>query len=327
MRTESVQPRERGRRCEDASPSKSASRKTQCACFFSFKLFGCVRVLAPLLLLISPTLSAAVPAQPDSLEQLAKDFWAWRAKYAPFTSDDVNRLERHGGMRDWSRSSIDQRRRDLAAFEARWKKLNPAQWPVPKQIDYKLIGSALSRVRWELEMNPRWKRDPNFYIDQTLTALAEALTIPAPYDETRSREILARIENIPSILKQGSENLENPPAPFATVATESLDTIRDRLRTMANALVGLTTLKPEELNAAADRAADALEKFQQQLRNELPRLPQQTALGRDAYIWLLRNIALVPFTPEELLAMGRQEWNRAVAFEAYEKNRNKDVPR
>ena len=24
--------------------------------------------------------------------------------------------------------------------------------------------------------------------------------------------------------------------------------------------------------------------------------------------------------------MGKQEWNRAVAFEAYEKNRNKDVP-
>jgi hypothetical protein len=36
-------------------------------------------------------------------------------------------------------------------------------------------------------------------------------------------------------------------------------------------------------------------------------------------------VALMPFTPEELLAMGRQEWNRAVAFEAYEKNRNKDV--
>ena len=42
--------------------------------------------------------------------------------------------------------------------------------------DYKLIGSALARVRWELEVNPRWKRDPNFYIEQTLTALAEELT-------------------------------------------------------------------------------------------------------------------------------------------------------
>jgi uncharacterized protein (DUF885 family) len=268
----------------------------------------------------------AVQAQSDSLEQLANDFWGWRAKYAPFTSDDVNRIERPGGMRDWSRTSIDQRRKDLAGFEARWRKLDPAQWPIPKQVDYKLIGSALSRVRWELEVNPRWKRDPNFYVEQTLTALAEALTIPAPYDEAGSREILTRIENIPSILQQGLENLENPPAPFASVAIQNLDGIRERLHKMAGALIASTNLKQDELNAATDRAADALEKFQQQLKDKLPKLPQQTALGRDAYVWFLRNVALMPFTPEELLAMARQEWNRAVTFEAYEKNRNKDVP-
>ena len=159
-------------------------------------------------------LLAALQAQPDSLEQLANDLWAWRAKYAPFTGDDVNRIEWPGGMRDWSRASISQRQKDWAGFDTRWRKLDPAQWPIPKQVDYKLIGSALSRVRWELELNPRWKRDPNFYIEQTLTALAEALTVPAPYDEAGSREILTRIENIPSILRQGSENLENPPAPF-----------------------------------------------------------------------------------------------------------------
>src|SRR5690349_893280 len=164
-----------------------------------------------ILVLSSVALVAGAESRPDSLEKLADDFWAWRAKYAPFTGDDVNRIERPGGVRDWSRASIDQRRKDLAGFEARWKKLNPAQWPIPKQVDHKLIGSALSRVRWELEINPRWKRDPNFYIDQTLTALAEALTVPAPSDEARSREILTRIENIPSIVQQGSENLENPP--------------------------------------------------------------------------------------------------------------------
>jgi uncharacterized protein (DUF885 family) len=269
---------------------------------------------------------AIAGAQGDSLEALGNDFWVWRAKSTPFTPDDVNRIERPGGMHDWSRASIDQRRKDLAGFEARWKKLNPAQWPIPTQVDYKLIGSALSRVRWELEINPRWKRDPNFYIEQTLTALAEALTIPAPYNEARSREILTRIKNIPSILQQGLENLENPPAPFATVAVQNLDGIRERLHDMAGALVGSTTLKQDELNAATNRAAEALEKFQEQLKDKLPKLPKQTALGRDAYIWLLRNVALMPFTPEELLAMGRQEWNRAVAFEAYEKNRNKDVP-
>ena len=272
------------------------------------------------------TLLAAAQAQPDSLEKLADDFWGWREKYAPFTADDVNRMERTGGTRDWSLASIGQRRKDLAGFEVRWKKLEPTEWPIPKQVDYKLIGSALSRVHWELDVNPRWKRDPNFYIEQTLTALAEALTLPAPYDEARSREILTRIKNIPSIVQQGWENLENPPAPFATVAAQKLEGIRDRLHTMAAALAGSITLKAQDLNAATDRAADALERFQQQLKDKLPKLPQQTALGRDAYIWLLRNVALMPFTPEELLAMGRQEWNRAVAFEAYEKKRNKDVP-
>jgi len=265
-------------------------------------------------------------AKGDSLEEVADDFWGWRAKYAPFTGDDVNRVERPGGMRSWSKASIERRRKDLAEFEARWKKLNPAQWSIPKQVDYKLIGSALSRVRWELDINPRWKRDPNFYVEQTLTALTEALTVPAPYNEARSREILTRIENIPSILQQGAENLENPPAPFATVAVENLNGIRERLRKMSDALVGSTNLKQGELDAATNRAADPLERFQEHLRDKLPKLPRQTALGRDAYVWFLQNVALMPFTPEDLLAMGNQEWNRAVAFEAFEKNRNKDVP-
>src|SRR5213083_2495999 len=135
-----------------------------------------------------------------------------------------------------------------------------------------------------------------------------------------------RIENIPSVLQQGSENLDKPPAPFATVAAQNLDGIRERLRKMASSLAPSTTLDPEKLTTACDHAADALEKFQQQLKQKLPSLPEQTALGRDAYIWFLHNVALMPFTPEELLAMGRQEWNRAVAFETFEKNRNKDVP-
>jgi uncharacterized protein (DUF885 family) len=271
-------------------------------------------------------LLVSASAATDSLDELAKDFWAWRAKYAPFTGDDVNRIERPGGPRDWSRTSIDKQRKDLAEFEARWKKLDPAQWAIPQQVDYRLIGSALSRVRWELDVNPRWKRDPNFYIAQTLTAVVEALTVPGPYDAARSREILTRIENIPSILQQGAENLDKPPAPFATVAIGALENIRPRLRQMANTLLKSTTLQEQELNSATDRAADALEKFRQELHQKLPSLPNETALGRDAYIFFLKNVALMPYSPEDLLAMGRHEWSRALAFEAFEKNRNKDVP-
>ena len=290
-----------------------------------------VRAAALILIALLPLSGAAAQTKPEnaateSIEKLAGDFWDWRAKYAPFTGDDVNRIERPGGTRDWSRAAIDRHRKGLAEFEARWKRIEASGWPIPKQVDYRLIGSALARVRWELDVNQRWKRDPLFYIEQTLTPLVEALTVPAPYDEARSREILTRIENIPAILQQGEANLEKPPAPFASVAIQALDGVRERLHKMAAALRSATTLKEQELNGAADRAADALEHFRARLQEQLPSLPNETALGRDAYVFFLKNVALLPYSPEELLAMGRQEWNRAVAFESYEKERNRDVP-
>src|SRR5882724_4654579 len=262
----------------------------------------------------------------EALDKLAGDFWTWRGKYAPFTGDDVNRIERPGGTRDWSAAAIDKQHKDLAEFAARWKKIDVKAWPVAKQVDYKLIGSALSRVQWELDVNPRWKRDPTFYLAQTLTPVVETLTVPGPYDAARSREILTRVDNIPAILQQGEENLSNPSAPFATVAIQALENIQPRLHEMATALLASTTLKEQELNGATDRAAEALEKFRQQLQEKLPSLPKETALGRDAYVFFLTNVALIPYSPEELLAMGRQEWDRAVAFEAFEKERNRNVP-
>jgi uncharacterized protein (DUF885 family) len=285
-----------------------------------------VKNFCAVIFLSSLALSTSGQTQADSLDKLATDFWAWRAKYAPFTGDDVNRIERPGGIRDWSAAAIDKQRGDLSGFEARWKKLNVSGWPVPQQVDYRLMGSALSRVRWELDVNPRWKRDPNFYIAQTLTPVVETLTVPGLYDAARSREILTRIENIPSILQQGEENLVNPPAPFASVAIQALENIRPRLHQMARTLLRSTTLKEQELNGATDRASDALAKFRQWLQEKLPSLPKETALGRDAYLFFLKNVALMPYSPEELLAMGQQEWNRAVAFEAFEKERNRNVP-
>jgi uncharacterized protein (DUF885 family) len=285
-----------------------------------------VKNLCAVIFLSSLALSTSGQTQADSLDKLATDFCAWRAKYAPFTGDDVNRIERPGGVRDWSKATIDNRRKDLAAFEARWKKIDASGWPIPKQVDYRLMGSALSRVRWEFDVNPRWKRDPNFYVAQTLTPVVEALTVPGPYDAARSREVLTRIENIPAILQQAEENLANPPVPFATVAIQALENIRPRLHQMATALLRSTTLNEEDLNGATDRAAGALEKFRQWLQEKLPTLPKETALGRDAYLFFLKNVALIPYSPEELLAMGQQEWNRAVAFEAFEKERNRNVP-
>ena len=183
------------------------------------------RVLLGLLLL-----AAASFAQPktDSLDQLASDFWAWRAESRPFSSDDVPRIEHAPGTREWSATAIAKQRGYLAAFEHRWRALNTAGWPVARMVDYRLMGSAIARVRWELDINPRWQRDPAFYVEQTIVALQEELMPPPPFGDARSREIVARAENIPSILEQGKLNLKAI-APFARLTIASLSGIDARL--------------------------------------------------------------------------------------------------
>ena len=285
-----------------------------------------MKILWAILFVVAVAIEPVHAQQSDPLDKLAADFWTWRARYAPFTGDDVNRIERPGGMRDWSRAKIDNQRKELDEFEARWKKIDSHTWPIARQVDYRLIGSALSRVRWELDINSSWRRDPTFYLGQTLTPIVEALTVPAPYDEAQSREILTRIDNVPSILEQAAQNLEKPPAPFVRVAAQALENIRPHLHQMASALARSTTIKEQDLYAATDRAADALEKYRGYLHQLLPSLPNETALGRDAYIFFLRNVAMLPYPPEQLLAAGRQEWDRAVAFETFEIQRNRDVP-
>src|SRR2546423_14690176 len=94
-------------------------------------------------LLLVALCAFAMQAKSDTLDKLADDFWTWRARYAPFTGDDVNRMERPGGMRDGSRASIDKRRKDLTEFETRWKKIDIGGVPVSQTNDQKLVGLAV----------------------------------------------------------------------------------------------------------------------------------------------------------------------------------------
>ena len=263
----------------------------------------------------------------DSDEKLASDFWSWRGRYAQYTGDDVPRMERPAGVvRDWSAASVEGQRKKLAAFDRRWRTLADKTVPVSQQVDHRLIGSALARVHWELDILRRWQRDPGFYIEQTLTPVGEALTLPAPYDEKQSREIISRLNNIPEILQQAQQNLVSPPAPFAKMAIDSLAGIRPKLEQVATTLAPQTTISAGEWRASAERAATALETYRAWLQKTLPTLPAQSAIGRENYTWFLQNVALVPYLPEELVVRAELELRRAVAFEALEANRNRSVP-
>src|SRR5262249_22294247 len=205
--------------------------------------------------------------------------------------------------------------------------IDPGGWTIARQVDYRLIGSAIARVRWELEVERGWRRDPRFYINQTLGAIFDRLLQPPPIDAARSSEIIRRIESIPKTVEDGKAHLDQAVAPFAKLAIEELDQVRQRLETVAREIKPLLLAESRaQLDELTSRATKALESYREWLVRMLPKMPVSTAVGRDAYVWFLTNVALMPFTPEQLLIMGRQEWERSVAFETYEQSRNAGLP-
>src|SRR5271157_2100327 len=291
--------------------------------------------------MLTRSLPAQDLAKSGSLEGLAHDFWQWRARYQLFSQDDIPRierpLERVTGPRDWSAAAISKQRATLEDFEKQWKQIDPNGWSIARQVDYQLMASALARVRWELNVNPRWQRDPSFYLDQTMTALLEALVQPPPFDASRSREIVDRMQDIPRIIEDGEANL-HPVRPFAELAIGSLQQIRPKLEhverevapmlhddAVANGVAANESLSAK-FRTATEKAIVALESYRTRLQSRLSSMPDNAAVGRENYEFFLHHVAFLPYSPEQLLPISRQEWDRSVAFEQYEKQRNHGLP-
>src|SRR5262245_62856074 len=155
----------------------------------------------------------------DQLDQLASDFWQWRAFHQPNSSDDLPRIERPRGWEpDLSRAAVERQRAALAAFTERWKSMDVSARPIPRQVDHRLIGSALARVRWELDVLSSWERNPRFYVYQTLGALFEELLKNRPFVHARSAEIVTSLRRIPNWLAAWREILARAAVrPFAVV--------------------------------------------------------------------------------------------------------------
>ena len=270
---------------------------------------------------------AAPAVLADGLADLAQEFWTWRAMTQPFSGDDIPRLERPVGAPDWSRTAVEARRQKLAEFQKRWEGMDVSGMPVSWQVDYRLMGSAIARVRWEIEILRSWERDPTFYVDQALCPYLESLLRPAPFDRERSAEIVARLDSVPQTVASAKANLSYAVGPLTRLAASSLENIRPRLLESVRALK--PHLAPESrgrIDTAAAKALAALEPWREWLDAAASTRPVNTSVGREGYLFFLREVALMPYTPEELLVMARGEWSRAVSLGVMEQVRQPVSP-
>jgi uncharacterized protein (DUF885 family) len=265
----------------------------------------------------------------ENIQTLADAFWIWRAENMPISYDDIPRLDRpKGWVPDWSAARIAERRSELANFEAKLNQIDISGWSINQQVDYRLIGSALARVRWELDITRSQDVNPDFYVHQTLGALFLMLLSPRPFDSERCAEIIVRLRSVPTTIAAGKENLrQSAIKPFALAAADKIRNVRDCLNKVA------TELEPffdaalvSDFKQSIAEAIVALEEFRNWLDENLESMSDQTAVGADNYQYFLKHVALMPLTPQQLLDGAKQEWERAVSFEIFERLRNAGIP-
>jgi hypothetical protein len=257
-------------------------------------------------------------------DTLGHDFWVWRRVQQPRSHDDIPRLDRPAGWTPrWSADDVAGYRADLAGFERRLAEL-PAAADRAEQVDRRLLAAAIARVHWEMDVLRMWQTQPRFYIDQTVGVVFDLLTRPRP-DAARLEHVAVALEATAGTLADARANLSgHAVAPFAEGAIGELADIEHQLPAMAAALAALPAAAglADRLTAAARSSAAELVAFRGWLAEQLPDMLPLRPIGPEVFQWFLTEVAIMPFTPAEILQIGRLELDRAITLETLERNRN-----
>lgn len=259
----------------------------------------------------------------NDLEPLGAEFWEWRDATSFRTADDIPRVERpEGWLPRFDRAAADEFRLALRGFAERWRAVGDepgfAALPVDAQVDHRLLGAAMARVHWELDVLRNHERDAVFLTSQVIGPWFDLLLPPPPFDERRRADLVRVLEAVPAAVDQAVANLEHAGvATLARVAAVDLVDISTRLaRSVAEVSRFTDAATAAALAAAQPAASDALERFRVWLAASADDLGPDVVVGRDAFVWYLRHVALVTAEPEELVRAALQDHHRAVVGEA-----------
>jgi hypothetical protein len=264
-----------------------------------------------------------------AIQEFGAEVWEWRLATSFRTSDDIPRVDRTPGWTpDFSPAAVDARRERLVGLRDRWWALRPGDDDVAAAVDHRLLGSALARVTWELDLLRNWERDAVLQVMQIIGPFFDQLLRPPPFRPELQEGLVTILAAAPAQVEVARANLARAGvAPLARAAVRLLGGIRTALPAAVDGLEGhVEAAVLDRLRGAGREAAEALAGLAGWLDGAAAGMPDIRPVGRDGFRWFLHHVALLPREPEHLVLAARREYERAVVWETIERNRWRDVP-
>lgn len=261
------------------------------------------------------------------LQNLSREFWMWRIPSSYRSPDDVPRVEHPP---DWvpafDQDSARRRLKRAAEFRRRWEALDLTADSIPNQVDYRLMGSAISRVEWEVGILCNWERDAVMQVHQALGPVFDLIVPAPPFDPDRQHGVIHLLNQVGPQLEVARENLARAgTTALANAAVRLLGDIDEALpRSMSEVSSLFDTGLRRPLSTAGTTATRDLVDFREWLRDQQARMSEHEPVGRDKFVWFLRNVALLALPPEEIVLLANREIQRNYAWEEVERNRGSE---
>jgi uncharacterized protein (DUF885 family) len=253
-------------------------------------------------------------------------------------NEDVQKVRRPApvaGVLDYSAAAMERRSAAVTDLRARLDAIDPSAWPVPDRVDYLLVRAQLNALEFDHRVLKPWARDPGTYVDQVQRIPYTELPIPAG-DMTAFTE---RLRAVPTILEQAKTNLTSPSAELTWMAVRHLEKSdgvnqdEPRRKTPPDGVIGwyqdLIQRLPSQHPALVDDAKKALaavQGYRDWLKERAPSMKDKASVGLEEYGWFVRNVRMLPYTPEQIRLIGEHELARGRAFLAIERHRNRGLP-
>jgi len=271
--------------------------------------------------LLAPVVAQPVAAQ---TEQPASGYAALLALYDEFRTLTVPEMTR--GVPDYTPAAMQRQAERLAGLQQRLRAIDDGAWPIAERVDYMVVLAEMRGLEFQHRVMQPWKRDPAFYSTTNLgfgPKMHGAFGIPAlPLKGDALRRFKASLDAVPAALRQARINLTDPRGDLARLAI-----VQKQVEINVFAELAARAAKEQpELVQPARRAQAAAAEFKAWLESIEAGLPAHGGVGKENYAWYLKNVLLLPYTPEEVETIGEREYQRQVAFLKIEEHRNRAIP-
>ncbi len=237
----------------------------------------------------APALDTLQLAERPRLDAYVREAMEVRFALNPDLAAAAGLMEDAVRVPSYAPASVDRLVARIEADLRAMSRLPWRRWSIEEQINLRWSWTQLLESRRRLVAERMWERRPGEWLEPVANSYLSMLTYAPERPELRA----ALTALLPGMLAELRRELTRPTARDVTMGLGLLDAIAQT--------VALDPPSPER--EAATRALAETRAWMEALHD----LPEFGVIGADNYAWRLKHALLLPWTPDELLALAERE--------------------